>query len=262
MPSARRFLLALSLACATCGAQASSCDPDSAQISDPHIADYQETECARHAMDAAAQSLREADRAQSTSNNHAQCNALHRAVLQLDPYRNGNWRGSHHSVAERLDTAYASTLDRFLKSACPQQLSLLHHLANKGEAWAMHRIGLAYSSGVGVQQSDDQALTWYQLAAEKNYLPAYLSLGQMYSDGAAFPPDLPTALQWYEKAAQLGDAEAQYRAAGLYRQGSGVARDLKKAHELYKQAAAQKHAGAKAKLEEMYRAGEAKKSFW
>ncbi|GAB4122896.1 MAG: hypothetical protein Fur0040_03890 [Sideroxydans sp.] len=258
----RHILLALSLVCTSHGAHASSCNPDGAKITDVYITEYQEAECARHALDNAAQHLHTADRAQSMSNTDAQCDALYHAVLELDPYRNGSWRESHHNVSDKVDTAYASILDRFLKSSCPQQLALLHYLANQGEAWAMHRIGLAYLNGTGVAQSDDQALTWLQLAAEKDYAPACLSLGQIYSDGAAFPPDWPTAFAWYNKAAQLGDAEAQYRVAGLYRRGVGTARDLKLAAELYKKAAAQKHAGAKAMLEEMYRTGEAKKSFW
>ena len=254
--------LATTLSLIALSAQASSCDPKTPPKIDPKIAQYNESNCAITAMDIAHKHTRDAAAAESRSNTPQMCTSMYAALMQLDIYKEGEWRAGYKPIAEKVDAQYSELKERFIKTTCPQKLPLYRHLANKGDAWAMYNLGLVYSKGSGVNQSDDEAMTWFMLAAEKEYLDAYIALGKMYSDGAAFQPELSVAFDWYSKAAMKGHAEAQYIVADMYRKGTGVNKDLSKAVEWYKKAIEQKHDGAKAKLEEMYKAGEAKKSFW
>jgi len=257
-----QIIFASALSMVTLAAHASSCDPSTPPKLDPKIALYNESNCAIRAMDTAHRHTLDAARAESKSDTLRMCEASYAALMVLDKYKEGEWRTSYKPIAEKVDVQYSETQARFIKTTCPQKLDLYRHLANKGEAWAMYNMGVAYTKGNGVPQSDDVALTWYMFAAEKGNLDAYLALGKMYSDGTAFKPDYALALEWYTKAATAGDASAQYIVASMYRKGLGTERDANKAVEWYKKSAEQKFEGAKAKLEEMYKAGEAKKSFW
>ena len=257
-----QLLFAASMSLVTASALASSCDPNTPLKLDPKIALYNESNCALRAMDTAHIHTLDAARAESKSDTLRKCESSYAALMVLDKYKEGEWRASYKPIAEKVDVQYAETQARFIKTTCPQKLDLYRHLANKGEAWAMYSLGVAYAKGNGVPQSDDVALTWYMFAAEKGNIDAYLALGKLYSDGTAFKPDYPVALDWYVKAATTGDASAQYIVASMYRKGIGTERDSDKAVEWYKKAAEQKFEGAKAKLDEMYKSGEAKKSFW
>lgn len=255
------LIVATSLALISIAVQASSCDPSTPPKLDPRIALYNESNCAINAMDVAHKHTRDAAAAESKSDTLGKCESSYAAVMVLDKYKEGEWRARYKPIAEKVDRQYDETQARFIKSTCPQKLDLYRHLANKGDAWAMHNLGVAYTKGSGVPQSDDVALTWYMFAAEKGNLDAYLALGKMYSDGAAFKPDYAISLDWYTKAATAGDASAQYTVADMYRKGLGTERDANKAVEWYKKAAQQNFGDAKTKLEEMYKAGEAKRSY-
>jgi len=258
-----RFAFAATLSLSALSAQSSSCDPSTSAKIDPKIAYYNESNCAITAMDTAHKHLSIAATAETRSNTQLMCSSMYSALTQLDFYREGAWRNDYKPIAEKVDAQFEEVKGRFLKTTCPQKTSLYQYLANKGEAWAMYNLGLLFSNGSGgVRQSDDEAMTWLTLAADKEYVDAYAALGKIYSDGAAFKPDYTIAFIWYNKAAMKGNAEAQYVLGSMYRKGMGVERDFTKAAEWYKKAIEQKHAGAKVKLDEMYKAGEAKKSFW
>ncbi len=254
------LIVAVSLTFIAASAHASSCDPNIPPKLDPKIALYNESNCAIRAMDTAHKHTLDASRSESKSDTLHMCESSYAALMVLDKYKQGEWRSAYKPIAEKVDAQYAETQARFIKTTCPQKLDLYRHLANKGDAWAMYNLGVIYSKGSGVTQSDDEALTWYMFAAEKGNVDAYLALGKMYSDGAAFKPDYTIALDWYTKAATAGDASAQYIVASMYRKGLGTELDSKKAIEWFKKAAAQKYGDAKARLEELYKTGEAKRT--
>lgn len=241
-------------------AQASSCDPAQPMGVDAKIANYNESNCARKALDSSKDSLRDTAKAEERSDVQQVCITLFNTLMRLDTYKSGEWRAGYKEIADKIDNSFAEFQDKLMRTSCPQKLTLFRHLAAKGDAWAMYNLGIVYSKGIEARQDDAEALAWYQSAAAKDYIPAYLALGLMYSDSVAFLPDYPVAFDWYMKAAAKGDVTAQFNVAGMYRKGLGVNRDPKKAEEWYKKAAAQKHEGAKAKLEEMYKTGEVKKT--
>lgn len=255
----RNLALASTLSLAALSVHASSCDPNQPSGVDSQIVSYNESNCAKNALKTAADYFQDAARAQASGEYQHMCSTVYSALMQLEKYKAGDWRGNYKNIADKIDHDYAEVLDNFMKTTCTQKTNLFRYLAAKGDAWAMYNLGNVYAKGIGVPINDADALAWYQQAADKGYTPAYLALGQMYSDGAAFLPDPVTSFEWYMKAADRGDATAQYIVAGMYRKGTGTKQDFKKAAEWYKKAADQKHEGAKAKLQEMYKSGEAKK---
>ena len=140
-------------------------------------------------------------------------------------------------------------------------LGQLEETALDGDPNAQLSIGLDYESGHGVPQSDESAMEWFQLAAdrgnpiaqnklagcyfygigtnldyvqaqalyeqaaEQGYPPAQYSLGCMYEYGLGVPMDKIEAVTWYRRAAQQGYPDAMMNLGICYRDGTGVARD-------------------------------------
>jgi len=259
LPSPHYLLLTSALALCAGTACASSCDPKETDVADVRIMQYREARCAEKVMEQAAAKTREAQQLEGRGEVDRMCNALHLALMQLDPYRQGAWRDSYRRIAKEVDADFADRLARFEKTQCPQKIQVYRHLAAKGDAWAMFRLGSSYAKGMGVPQDDNEALTWFQLAAEQGHPAAYMALGMMFSEGKAFAPDYRAAFDWFMKSAALNDAEEQFQLGGLYRKGLGVEKNAQQAAEWYRKAAGQGHEGAKARLNEMYRSGEAPK---
>jgi TPR repeat protein len=237
---------------------ASSCDPSETDVADTSIMHYRESKCANKAIEEAADRFDEGIKLEQRGDMSRMCSNFNTALMQLDKYRRGDWREKYSRIAKQVDEAYADRLVRFEKTVCPQKIDLYRHLSNKGDAWAMFRLGTSYAKGIGVRQNDSEALNWLQQAADRDYPDAYMALGIMYSDGLAFAPDFRIAFNWFAKSAALNNAEAQFQLGGLYRNGLGVEKSPKQAVEWYRKAAEQGHEGAKARLKEMYRAKEAK----
>ena len=59
-----------------------------------------------------------------------------------------------------------------------------------------------YANGEVVPQDYQEALKWYQLAAEKGNAYAQSDLGDMYYNGEGVPQDYEEALKWYRLAAE------------------------------------------------------------
>ncbi|MDD2701782.1 MAG: tetratricopeptide repeat protein [Sideroxydans sp.] len=252
------FTLAAALLLCNGIAFASSCDPSEADVSDTSIMFYRESKCAGKAMEQAEETFKEGIQLEKRGEMSRMCSNFNSALMRLDKYRRGDWRDKYSRIAKQVDEDFADRLARFEKTICPQKIELYRHLANKGDAWAMYRLGISYSKGTGVRQNDNEALNWLQQAANRDYPDAYMALGMMYSDGMAFAPDYRSAFNWFSKSAALNDAEAQFQLGGLYRKGLGVEKSPQQAVEWYRKAAEQGHEGAKVRLKEMYRSKEAK----
>ena len=256
------LVVALSMALPASLARASSCNPDEAVAVDQKIAHYQESICARKALDSAAELFRAALSAEARGDGKTLCNGIHAALMMLDHYGTGAWRSSHGNIADKIDASFDEKLARFETTTCPQKLAIYRHLALKNNSWAMFRLAESYAKGAGLPQDDGEALAWYQQAADRGYTTAYVALGLMFSDGLAFTADYPVAYEWFAKAAAQGDAEGQYRLGNMLRRGLGVTLDAKLAAAWFRKAAEQGHSGAKAALTDMYQSGETRKPFF
>src|SRR5471032_602119 len=98
-------------------------------------------------------------------------------------------------------------------------------LAERGVANAQHSLGFMYFNGQGVEQSYEQAVAWYRLAATAGLEHAQYNLGVMYQKGQGVALDYHESARWYRLAAEQGYAAAQYNLGWLYAKGQGIAQD-------------------------------------
>ncbi|NNE85332.1 MAG: sel1 repeat family protein [Alphaproteobacteria bacterium] len=124
-------------------------------------------------------------------------------------------------------------------------LNIWTPLAENEDADAQRNIGAMYQRGLGVPQSDAEAVKWYRRAAENGHPRAQQNLGVMYEEGAGVPQDYVEAAAWYRAAAAQGNLFAKLNLGVLYERGSpDVPRDVVQSHMWYNLAAAQGHADA------------------
>lgn len=128
--------------------------------------------------------------------------------------------------------------------------------AAAGSAASRHSLGMAALYGQGLPESPEQALQWFQLAADQGYRESQAMLGILYIYGTGTAKDVDKGLDWLRKGAQQAEPNAQYELGHRYRWGSDVKQDFALARRLLQQAADQDKAGAMADLGGMYRHGE------
>jgi len=87
---------------------------------------------------------------------------------------------------------------------------------------AAEMLGRGYNSDVGngVPQSDEEAVRWYQLAADKGSIEAKRNLAGMYGSGRGVAEDQEKAGRLFLEAAEAGDAQAQYAYGRWYASGN------------------------------------------
>jgi TPR repeat protein len=126
--------------------------------------------------------------------------------------------------------------------------------AEHGDRTAQFNLGLLFSKGKGVHQSEEEAFRWFLKAAEQDVQPACFNVATYYLKGIGVEQNTQQAILWYTKLADQGMIQAQTAIGALYSNGvGGVAIDLEKAIYWYKKAAAQNHSLAHSLLGECYR---------
>lgn len=109
--------------------------------------------------------------------------------------------------------------------------------AGKGDAIAQHKLALAYHNGPGIQQSVEEAVKWYERAAEQGYCEAQYDLALMYYNGQGVSQSDELAAKWYERAAEQGHGGAQNNLGTMYDSGRGVAQNYRTAIKWFRCAA-------------------------
>lgn len=135
--------------------------------------------------------------------------------------------------------------------------------AEQGEMPAQYLLGVMYRDGKGRGQSETEALSWLEKAAQGGYAPAQAALGAEYAHPGR--QDAEQARFWYGKALAAGNGEAQayfaeraavdgapgkrdmpvrqwdardqYVMAMAYEKGEGVPQDWEQAAAWYRMAA-------------------------
>ena len=108
----------------------------------------------------------------------------------------------------------------------------------------MWALGNCYFYGTyGVTPNDEEAIKWYQKAADAGYLKAMDTLGEVltclgvrYYNGKEVKQDYVKSFKWFQKAAEARDKKGMEYLADAYRDGIGVKKDLKMARYWYKEA--------------------------
>jgi TPR repeat protein len=125
--------------------------------------------------------------------------------------------------------------------------------AERGDAEAQFKLGMAYLIGLGVKQDEAEAVKWFKKAAEQRYAEAQFVLGMMYEEGkGGVKQDEAEAVKWYRKAAEQGHAPAQSHLGMMYIRGGGIKQDEAEAVMWFRKAAEQGYADAQTQLGASY----------
>ncbi len=101
----------------------------------------------------------------------------------------------------RADKAY-------LRGEYGKTVEELQALADLEEPRAQYDLALLYDKGMGVPQSDAQALKWYSRSAAHGDQRAQYNLGLMYMNGQGVAPNLVLAYYWISLSLAQGDKNA------------------------------------------------------
>ena len=127
-------------------------------------------------------------------------------------------------------------------------------LAKNGNTIAQYKLGTLYEFGVSVPPNIDEAMYWYQKAAEDNYKPAINRLGYLDIRINGFDKDKHQA--WYESLLddiKQIDSDAIVLYGQMHRHGIVVERNLPKAVDYLKQASSLGHTEVDTEVEEIER---------
>jgi localization factor PodJL len=110
--------------------------------------------------------------------------------------------------------------------------------ANAGFVPAQFRLASLNEKGDGVKKDVQAARRLYLAAAGKGHAKAMHNLAVLYAEGIDGKPDFKAAGQWFRKAAGYGITDSQYNLAILYARGIGVEPNLAESYKWFALAAA------------------------
>ena len=112
----------------------------------------------------------------------------------------------------------------------------LHALAEKGDVWAQFELGLVTTAGLGVDRKPEEAVKWFQKAADQGFAPAQAAFGRCLLSGFGVAKDVDAGFPWVKKSAEQGFPEALLMLGHLYMNGIGVAKSASEALSCYRKA--------------------------
>lgn len=133
--------------------------------------------------------------------------------------------------------------------AAEVDLKALRAQAEAGDAYAQLNLGAAYDNAQGLERDVEQALHWYQLAAEQGLAEAQFNLAHLLVEEEI---STVAAAEWMQKAAEQGMADAQYLLGVIYAEGIGVAMNDARARQWLQRAIDQGQADAAQFLKDHY----------
>ncbi len=127
-----------------------------------------------------------------------------RARVMLESDKWVNYLQARNPVAEAPASA-----DRDVPDVSKEQIDKYLHKAADGDVDAQYNLGIIYYHGEGVPKDFEQALIWFQKAAEQDDADAQYNLGFMYGRGEGVEKSHGRSLEWFRKASELGHSGAQ-----------------------------------------------------
>ena len=113
----------------------------------------------------------------------------------------------------------------------------LRAAALKGDPSAAYEIGLRFAEGKGIAANYEEAVKWFDRAAQAGVVPAIFRLGTFYEKGLAVKKDVDIARRYYVQAAGRGNAKAMHNLAVLDADGGGKGADYNSAAQWFRKAA-------------------------
>ena len=96
-----------------------------------------------------------------------------------------------------------------------------------------YEVGNMYFYGWGTEADHDVAFEYYNLAAEKDYVPALVAVGECYLDGEGVKQDAKKAFKAFTKAAASNNASALYNLGYCHHTGQGTKMNTIRANAMY-----------------------------
>ena len=117
-------------------------------------------------------------------------------------------------------------------------ISYLEIAAEKDDSTALNTLGIMYAQGNGVEKNNKTAKYYYKKAAELDNVYAMYNLGGLYNRERFYFE----SFECYEKAYKKGHVNSKYTLGLCYLHGRGVVANYKKAVSLFEEAIASKAA--------------------
>lgn len=115
--------------------------------------------------------------------------------------------------------------------------------AEKGNSVGQSGLGVMYLYGKGVEKDYHKAHKYFSLAANQGWVDGQLQLGIMYFNGLGVPKDYKSASKYFTLASQSGHVLGYYNLAQMHSSGTGVTKSCPTAVELFKNVAERGHWG-------------------
>ncbi len=131
---------------------------------------------------------------------------------------------------ERTDSMYERADKYFYEKNYEQAVLWYQKAAEENHPVAQYCLGLCYENGYGVTQDHVKAVSWFQKAAEQGIATAQGLLGKYYLE----VKDYSKAFSWSNKSVEAGARSGCYTLGICYYYGYGVERDYKKAEDYFK----------------------------
>jgi TPR repeat protein len=149
--------------------------------------------------------------------------------------------------------------DLISKNNFPSDYESLIKTASSGNADAQYIIATMFDLGLGIEQDETTAQTWFDLAFDGYFRAAQniangedqFKTGEMYFWGIGVKENKEEAAKWYRKAALLRNTDALFALAQMLENGIDVPEDINEAMRLYRRASAQGDMRAKVRLEKI-----------
>ena len=104
-----------------------------------------------------------------------------------------------------------------------------------GVVGSLFQYGYIYEKGIAVEQSLEQAYSYYKMAADKQYVKAIVKIASWYKIGRFLSQDINEAIKLYTKAAEHNDIEAIENLINIYELGIGNSKsDIKALKYVFK----------------------------
>lgn len=107
------------------------------------------------------------------------------------------------------------------------------------KAKAMDILGICYAKGIGVEQNQKDAATWFQKSADLNDPEGCHHLSECYQNGTGVRKSVYEAERWQEKAAEAGNMEDAFRVAKRLQKKYGVLKEMQEKIQKYAELAYQ-----------------------
>jgi localization factor PodJL len=131
----------------------------------------------------------------------------------------------------------------------------LRAAAASGDLSAQYEIGHRYAEGTGVARNVEEAIRWFDRAANAGFVPAQFQLAGIYEKGTGVKKDINRARKLYLAAAGKGHAKAMHNLAVLYAEGVDGKPDYRVASNWFRKAAAHGVADSQFNLAVLYARG-------